>query len=158
MLRALVLAFSAAGLLAGPAAAEVDIALEAKKRLATKDAIGRLSVKLVDPGVATPGDEIVYTVRLANKGAAPAEQLRFVTPIPRELSYWAGSAAGDGAESAFSVDGGRSFARPEQLFVTEPTGEKRLAKPWEYTHIQWRLSGALPPAAVRTVSFHATVR
>jgi uncharacterized repeat protein (TIGR01451 family) len=140
------------------AAAQVDIALEAKKRVEELDARGATVVKLIEPGTATPGDEIVYSVRLTNKGTSPAEKLRFVTPVPAELAYRAGSASGGDAEIAFSADGGRSFDRPERLFVTDARGGRRAAAPADYTHIQWRLPSALAPMAVRTVTFHATVR
>ena len=160
MPRPLVPAILALAVLAAPlaAAAEVEIALDAKKRVATKDMLDRKVVKLVDPGTAVPGDEIVYSVKLANRGDKPAEKIRFVTPIPAELAYWAGSAAGEDAEAAFSVDGGKTFARPDQLFVTDASGKKRLAEAWEYTHIQWRLPSPLAASATRTVTFHAVVR
>ena len=160
MMRPLVLAFVCAGALAIPAtaAAEVAISLEAKKRVQTKDMLDRSSVKLVDPGTAIPGDEIVYSVKLANKGQTAAEKIRFVTPIPSELAYWAGSAEGGDAEAAFSIDGGKTFDRPDRLFKTDASGKKRLAEAWEYTHIQWRLPNPLPAAQVRTVTFHAVVR
>ena len=158
MLRSLVLAFVSAGALSAPALAEIDISLDAKKRVVTKDMLDRRSVKLVEPGTAMPGDEIVYSVKLANRGATPAEKIRFVTPIPAELAYWAGSAEGGDAEAAFSVDGGKTFDRPERLFVTDASGKKRTAEAHEYTHIQWRLPTALPAAQVRTVSFHAVVK
>ena len=158
MLRSLVLAFGAAAALAGPAFAEVDISLDAKKRVVTKDMLDRRSVKLVDPGTALPGDEIVYQVKLANRGAKAAEKIRFVTPIPAELAYWAGSAEGGDVEAEFSVDGGKTFGRPDRLFVADASGKQRLAEAHEYTHIQWRLPTPLPAAQVRTVSFHAVVR
>ena len=161
MLRPLVLALVAATALAAPLAAiaaDVEIALDAKKRVMTKDMLDRKVVKLVDPGTAVPGDEIVYSVKLANRGAKPAEKIRFVTPIPAELAYWAGSAEGGDAEAAFSIDGGKTFAPADQLFVVEPTGKKRLAEAWEYTHIQWRLPTPLPASQTRTVTFHAVVR
>ena len=158
MLRPLVLAFVAAASLAAPALAEVEISLDAKKRVVTKDMLDRRSVKLEDPGTALPGDEIVYSVKLANRGGAPADKVRFVTPIPRELAYWAGSVDGGDAETAFSIDGGKTFDRPDRLFVTDAGGAKRLAEAHEYTHIQWRLPTPLPAAQVRTVSFHAVVR
>ena len=137
MLRPLALVLVAAGALAAPftAAANVEIALDAKKRVMTKDMLDRKVVKLVDHGTAVPGDEIVYSVRLANRGTTPAEKILFVTPIPAELAYWAGSAEGGDAEAAFSIDGGKTFDRPDRLFVTEASGKKRLAETWEYTHI-----------------------
>ena len=160
MLRPLVLALVAATALAAPlaAAADVEIALDAKKRVMTKDMLDRKVVKLVDPGTAVPGDEIVYSVKLANRGATPAERIRFVTPIPTQLAYWAGSADGGDAEAAFSIDGGKTFAPAHQLVVTDASGKKRLAEAWEYTHIQWRLPTPLPASQTRTVTFHAVVR
>ena len=158
MLRPIMLAFVCAAAVAAPALAEVDISLDAKKRVVTKDMLDRRSVKLVEPGTAVPGDEIVYSVRLANRGKAAADKIRFVTPIPAELAYWAGSAEGGDAEAAFSIDGGKTFDLPSRLFVTDASGKKRLAEAWEYTHIQWRLPTPLPAAQVRTVTFHAVVR
>ena len=156
MLRPLALALVAAAAFAAPlaASAQVEVALDAKKRVTTTDK----AVQLVDPGAAIPGDEIVYSVRLANRGAKAAERIRFVTPIPAELAYRSGTAAGGDAEAAFSIDGGKTFDSPDRLFVTDASGEKRPAEPREYTHIQWRLPTPLAAAATRTVTFHAVVR
>lgn len=153
-----VLVFSAALMLPTAAFAQVDLAIEAKKRVAVRDAQGRTSVKLEEPKQVLPGDEIAYAVRLTNRGAKAADALRFVTPIPRELAYRAGSAQGGDVEVAFSADGGRTFAPAGRVLVADGSGQQRPASPSEYTHIQWRLPTPLPAAAVRTVTYHASVR
>ncbi len=93
------------------------------------------------------GDEIFYTVRIRNDAATALDGVEVVQPIPANTHYVTGSAAGAGALIDFSVDGGKSFARAEDL--------KLLAMPDQYTHIRWHLRYALAPNAVVLARFRA---
>jgi len=65
---------------------------------------------------------------------------------------------GAGADVSFSVDGGRTFERPENLWVV-PVGEApRLATAADYTHIRWRLKHALQAKAMALARFRAVVK
>lgn len=159
MIRAVAFTLAlAAGSLATVAVAQVSIAIEVQKRVATTDARGRPTVQLTTIDRVLPGDEVLYTVRLTNAGTQPAEHVRFVTPIPAEMSYVDGSAQGAGAAVQFSIDRGQAFAPAAQLFVTEADGRRRPARGSDYTHIQWTLAAPIAAAGATAATYRATVR
>jgi len=91
--------------------------------------------------------------------------LRFeaVSDAPREaieehMRYVADSAVGAGAQVSYSIDGGRSFARPEELFVTGADAERRPATADDYTHIRWQLKHILKGNSVAFARFRAVVK
>ncbi len=99
------------------------------------------------------GQEIDYTVRITNPGAQPMEHVTVVQALPTNTRYVAGSATGAGADIQFSINGGRSFARPAALrSMRDPA---LPAAPAEYTHIRWQLRYALAPRAVVLARFRA---
>jgi hypothetical protein len=71
------------------------------------------------------------------------------------MTYVMGSAVGQGTVITFSVDGGKSFDRSENLVLTDTSGTSRVAEAKDYTDIRWTLDTALAPAATRSVSFRA---
>jgi len=84
-----------------------------------------------------PGTLIRYVNALENAGQKTATKLVVKNPIPLNMEYVANSAACKSAcELAYSIDGGKSFKNPSELYVG--AGEKRhLAKASEYTDIMW---------------------
>lgn len=107
---------------------------------------------------AFPGDEIIFTTTYTNISEERADNVAITNPIPEQITYRADSAEGQGAVVTFSVDGGRTFDRPENLRVTGEDGRERPARPSEYTHIRWLLQGALPPGREGTVSFRGIIK
>jgi hypothetical protein len=79
-------------------------------------------------------------------------------PIPQDMMYVANSAAGESADITFSVDGGKTWGKPETLQVKNADGTMRVASPKDYTDIRWILKGKLAPGAKGTVTFHATLQ
>jgi hypothetical protein len=65
---------------------------------------------------------------------------------------------GAGAVVSYSIDGGRTFARPEELFVTGEDDKKRPAAAEDYTHIRWRLKHILKGNSVAFARFRAIVK
>jgi hypothetical protein len=65
---------------------------------------------------------------------------------------------GAGAEVSYSVDGGHTFDRPENLSVVPVGGEARLATAADYTHIRWHLKHALQAKAMALARFRAVVK
>ena len=84
-----------------------------------------------------PGTVVRYVNTLVNSGVTTATNLLVKNPIPENMEYIAGSALCQGScRISYSVDGGKSFNTPSELYVGE--GERRhLAKASEYTDIQW---------------------
>jgi len=55
----------------------------------------------------------------------------------------------------FSVDGGRNYGKAGTLRVKRKDGKVYLAKPSDYTHIQWQHLGDLAPKTKQAVGFRA---
>lgn len=119
---------------------------------------GHERIKLVPADRVVPGDEIVYTVEIRNPGAMALPPPRVDYPIPEHTRYVADSATGPGAEVSFSVDGGRTFDRPERLMVAGGDGRARAATPADYTHIRWQLKHILKGNAVAFARFRVVVK
>ena len=74
------------------------------------------------------------------------------------MVYVADSAVGPGGDITYSVDGGHSFDRPENLSVPLPGGAARNAVAADYTHIRWRLKSLVKANSVVFVRFRARVK
>lgn len=103
------------------------------------------------------GQELYYTVRVRNVGKTPASNVVVVRPVPDNTVYMANTATGAGAELSFSVDGGKTFARPERLFLAGQSQGKR-APSQTYTHIRWQWPYPLAPGAVVLARFRAVFK
>jgi uncharacterized repeat protein (TIGR01451 family) len=104
------------------------------------------------------GDKIFYTLEVRNVGAATLDAPTITHPIPPHTYYIADSAVGPGTLVRYSVDGGHSFDRPENLRVPVADGSKRPATASDYTHIRWQLTSRLQVNSVAFVRFRAVVK
>jgi len=59
---------------------------------------------------------------------------------------------------SFSVDGGRTFDLPENLWVPGPGAQLRPATAADYTHIRWQLKHRLNANSVAFARFRAVVK
>ncbi len=119
---------------------------------------GREALKLIPADRVVPGDQVVYTLEIRNTAAkaVPAPSVPFA--IPDHMRYVADSAAGPGAEVSYSVDGGHTYDRPENLKVAGPKGQMRAATAADYTHIRWQLKHSLKGNSVAFARFRAVVK
>jgi uncharacterized repeat protein (TIGR01451 family) len=113
---------------------------------------------LVPADRVVPGDEVFYTLEIRNTGSRQLPPPTVDFAIPEHMRYIADSAVGAGAEVSYSVDGGRTFDRPENLTVIPVGADARLATPADYTHIRWRLKHALQAKAMALARFRAIVK
>jgi uncharacterized repeat protein (TIGR01451 family) len=113
---------------------------------------------LVPADRVVPGDEVFYTLEIRNTGLRPLPPPTVDFAIPEHMRYIANSAVGAGAEVSYSVDGGRTFDRPENLSVVPVGGDPRIATAADYTHIRWRLKHALQAKAMALARFRAVVK
>jgi uncharacterized repeat protein (TIGR01451 family) len=119
---------------------------------------GHDAVKLVPADRVVPGDQVIYTVEIRNTGAEAVLAPSVAYAIPEHMRYVADSAVGPGAEVSYSIDGGRTFDRPENLKVAGPAGQLRPADAADYTHIRWQLKNSLKGNSVAFARFRAVVK
>lgn len=119
---------------------------------------GRELVHLSPATRVVPGDRVIYSVEIRNTGATDVIAPTVTRPLPEHMAYVAGSASGPGAEITFSVDGGTSFDRPENLRTAGPDGKLHIAKSYDYTHIRWQFKIVLKSKSVAYARFRAVVK
>ena len=112
----------------------------------------RPTFRLVPATLLSQGQVVYYTVRITNPTPVFANKVQVSQLIPANTTYVPGSAAGPGAEIEFSIDGGQTFARPENLKQADGT----RAPPARYTHLRWTLRNPLAPGATALARFRAT--
>jgi uncharacterized repeat protein (TIGR01451 family) len=108
----------------------------------------------------TAGDELHYTVRVRNPGKEPVTDVVVTKRLPFGVHYERGSATGPAAVVQFSIDGGRTFATPDEMARATGSGKnkKGARKPpvSDYTHVRWVLTRPLSPGATALLRFRAT--
>ena len=119
---------------------------------------GREVVKIVPADRVVPGDRVIYTLEVSNTGATEVAAPTITHPVPEHMLYVADTAVGPGAEVSYSVDGGRSFDRAENLKVQGPDGRMRPAAAADYTDIRWQLKNSLKANSTAFVRFRALVK
>jgi hypothetical protein len=103
-------------------------------------------------------DELIVSVRFTNVSDHVVDSIRITSPVPADVQYVPRSASGPGSEVLFSVDGGRSFGRPEELMLTAADGTVRGADAADYTHVRWILRAPLDAGAAGVARFRAVPR
>ena len=119
---------------------------------------GHEAIRLRPAERVVPGDQVLYTLEIRNRGPAPIAHPSVPYAIPEHMRYVADSAVGAGADIDFSVDGGHRFDRPERLRVAGPAGKTRPATAADYTHIRWLFRETLQRDSVAFARFRAVVR
>lgn len=119
------------------AQANVSISSASFQELTKVTLSGEKVTEWVKSEKIVPGTMVRYLNTLENSGSQIATKLLVKNPIPENMEYVANSAACKGTCSlSYSVDGGKSFKSPSELYVG--VGEERhLAKASEYTDISW---------------------
>jgi uncharacterized repeat protein (TIGR01451 family) len=118
----------------------------------------RETVRLAPADRVVPGDQVIYTLEIRNKGAMALPPPTVDYPIPEHMRYLEDTAVGPGAEITYSIDGGRTFDRADNLRVIGSDGRKRVATAADYTHIRWQLKHILKGNSVAFARFRAVVK
>lgn len=142
-------------------AAGMDMKSIAEKEVKKVDEKGREYLEYVPSETVevVPGDILRFKNIYMNIGDDAAEAgLTIQNPVPGEVAYIGGSATGKNASITFSVDGGKSFKAPAELFVTGEDGKKRLARPDEYTDIKWVILKAVLPGDEGSVAYKGKLK
>lgn len=130
----------------GPAI-QTELVAEVRENVST--APGRQVWRFVPARVLAQGQVIYYTVRVTNPAPTFASNVVVTQRIPENTVYVPGTASGPGAIVTFSIDGGQTFIRAEEL-----EREGRMP-PSKYTHIRWQLRNPLAPGASALMRFQA---
>lgn len=133
---------------------QIETELVAEVRIEEVTATHRRA-RFVPATVVAQGEVVYYTVRIRNVSTEYARGVTVTQRIPSNTVYVAGSASAPNAEVTFSIDGGQTFAREQDLRVVDGDGVLRPAPMEQYTHIRWRLRNPLAPGAVALARFRA---
>ena len=135
------------------------LSIKAIAEIESKSIVGGREVfKLVPADRVAPGDRVIYTLEVHNTGATALEAPTVTHPVPEHMRYVADTAVGPGAEVTYSVDGGLSFDRAENLQVRGADGRMRPAVAEDYTDIRWQLKNSLKANSTAFVRFRALVK
>jgi len=118
---------------------------------------GSTSDQWQQPDKLVPGERVGYQIEVNNQGTEPAADIVIANPIPEHTEYVQGSAKGLGTQIEFSVDNGKTFALPAQLFV-EQNGERVQAQAADYTQVRWKLNQPLAAGASLTVQYIVKIK
>jgi uncharacterized repeat protein (TIGR01451 family) len=160
MVSLIVFALSFSVCLPAWAKPQMEISITTSK-LVVETVNGANIKKLVPTSQAFPGDTLVYTLSYSNKGNEAARDAVIENPIPKGASYVAGTANGSGADITFSVDDGKSFAKPDllmsEVMLMSGTKVRHPASSEDYTHVRWTIR-QVPPGGSGKVGFSVLVK
>jgi len=95
--------------------------------------------KWIKASKVIPGTKIKYVNTISNDTSNTATNLVATNVIPKFMTYTDGSAkCKTPCKVVFSVDGGKTFDLPNNLFVVE-NGKKRVARANEYGAVRWTI-------------------
>jgi len=141
---ALALAAASGGAAAQPAPSELVVSSVVER------------IAAADRAIAGP-DRLVVSVRFTNTTQHVLDSIRITSPVPEGAAYVPHSASGPGSEVLFSIDGGKTFGRPDEL-VLPSDGGTRAADAADYTHVRWALRAPLDAGASGVVRFSTVPR
>ena len=110
--------------------------------------------------VVSPGEVLDWTINAENSGNAPALEYKTVGHIPRGTEFVAGSAKADGARTAYSIDGGKSYSTQPTIEEKQADGSiKRVPAPVSmYTEIRYEWADPLAQGGKLSASYKVRVK
>ena len=156
MIKKLTLALSLA-LMSTFVSAEVTLTNSMFEVVTITAADGSTSDQWQQPDKLVPGERVGYQIEVNNQGTEPAADIVIANPIPEHTEYVQGSAKGLGTQIEFSVDNGKTFALPAQLFI-QKDGKSVQAQAADYTQVRWKLNQPLAAGASLTVQYIVKIK
>ncbi len=148
-------------LLASPARAEtaghIKLEMAVQKEITVTEKDGTQKVQLVEPKIAVPGDEMIYTITYTNVSIEPTTAVVVTDRIPEQMTYVQNTAKGERTGVLFSIDG-VEFAAQEQLKVRAADGGWRPATERDLTYVRWVVNATVPPGESGSVSYRARLQ
>ncbi len=139
------------------ALAQVELKTEMFKVIEIQTDNGTRKMQWVKPDNITPGDQVGYRILVENKGDKPADDIVLNNPVPENTFYIDGSARGANSSIVFSVDQGKTFATPENLFIIKD-GKKIPATASHYSSVRWVLTTPLKAGEKGSVQYVVQVK
>lgn len=143
-------------LMAGPAFAKPDISiiLNAKKLVEKQ---GKKNFEEVKK--ASPGDVLVYTLKVWNKGDSPAFKLQPIGDIPATTVYIPEKYESKDYKVVFSIDKGKTFNESPTIKVVEKGKLVEKKAPIEmYNKIKWIFSKTFEPKKTVELNYKVKVK
>jgi len=123
-----------------------------------KDKKGKPIKKWQKATKVVPDTIVKYVDTASNSSDKPLSRVTIQNPINKHLEYIANSAKAEkNATITYSVDGGKHFDMPKNLYVVNKKGKKHLAQPKEYNAIKWVISEVPANGSVK-VEFKAKLK
>jgi len=121
------------------------------------NSVGQKVRKMVPVNEVQKGDTLVYINKIVSKSKVVKKNIVVENPIPAGTVYLRGSASCEGScEILFSIDGGKSFKKGENLYVVYDS-KRRVALGSEYTDVKYIFKSILPLSQTR-MAFKAVVK
>ena len=114
------------------------------KEIVEKNKKGEDVISYIEPGLALPGNTMLYTITFENISNQPVSGIVVNDPLPNNSKYLANTATGRNTDITFSADG-ENFAVPGKLILTDKSGRSWTASADSYTHIRWKYKQTLKP-------------
>jgi len=137
--------------------AEVTLKTEMFKVVEVQQDNGTSKLEWVAPDSIVPGDKVGYRIIVENKGDKNADDIVLNNPVPENTVYVDGSARGANSSIVYSVDGGKTFAKPALLFI-EKNGRKVTASAKDYSNLRWVLNQPVKAGEKASVQYVVQVK
>jgi len=115
---------------------------------------GSRVISLEQPTRVLPGENLIFVLAWRNSGNEAARDFVVTNPLPGAVRF---DGTADGREQV-SIDGGASWGRLADLFVTLPNGEQRPALRDDVTHVRWVISDEISKGSEGKLKFRGVVR
>lgn len=133
----------------------VSITTKAFLEVPVKDTKGNTSIALKPAEKAVPGDIIEFQNKVENHAKVAASNIAITNPVPEHMAFV--ESIQDNTDVLYSVDGGKTFAKKDQLTIKDEKGIHN-ARPDEYTHVRWVFKGSLAPESSQEVTMKAQLK
>ena len=156
MFKKITLAFSLT-LMSFIASAEVSLTNTVFEVVTITNKDGSQQDQWQKPDKILPGERIGYQVEVTNQGTEAAANIVIANPIPEHTVYVQGSAKGLDTQIEFSVDNGKTYALPAEIFI-EKDGKRVQAEATDYNQVRWILNKSLAAGASTTVQYIVKIK
>jgi uncharacterized repeat protein (TIGR01451 family) len=119
----------------------LETTVEMQRLVSEEGPDGAMASRFVEARRLAAGEQVYYTVRVANRGREPVKDIVVTKRLPFGVEYVPGSATGPACVVEFSLNGGATFA---------PARGKGA-----YTHVRWTCGHPLAPGATALLRFRA---